>query len=160
MSHKINILKSASTHKVISRLTGVAEFEGSYSQCRSYLRGKCDLSILEIAAPIWDKDGNYMAIESVWFNQLFNQFYMRLLILSLVLLLAASCTRSLPQPRYYNAYSPLYDEFFVVGSYRDLQPNDVIWFDDNTQEVNYTTPYVATIISPYKSNWDESQDIK
>jgi len=64
MSVTINTLTTW-THKVISRLTGLSEFEGNYSQCRAYLRGKCDLSILEIDAPIWDEDGNYNAIESV-----------------------------------------------------------------------------------------------
>lgn len=75
---------------------------------------------------------------------------MKLLAVIISLLVMVSCTRSLPKERLYNAYCPLYDEFFVVGSYRDLQPHDVIWFDDNTQEVNYATPFVATIISPYK----------
>ncbi len=77
---------------------------------------------------------------------------MRLILLSIVLLLAVSCTRSMPQPVYYNAYSPLYDEVFVINSDRELNAKDIVWFDDNTQVVDYPTPYVATIISPYKSN--------
>jgi hypothetical protein len=77
---------------------------------------------------------------------------MRLILLSIVLLLAVSCTRSLPEPVYYNAYSPLYDEFFVIKSDRELNAKDIVWFDDNTQVVDYPTPYVARIISPYKSN--------
>jgi hypothetical protein len=77
---------------------------------------------------------------------------MRLILLSFVLLAAVSCTRSMPQPLLYNAYSPFYDEFFVISSNRELQAKDVVWFDDNAQAVAYVTPYVAKIISPYKSN--------
>ncbi len=77
---------------------------------------------------------------------------MRLILLSIVLLLAVSCTRSLPHPVYYNAYSPLYDEFFVIKSDRELKAKDIVWFDDNAAVVDYPTPYVARIISPYKSN--------
>ena len=77
---------------------------------------------------------------------------MRLIFLSFVLLLAVSCTRSLPEPVYYNAYSPLYDEFFVIKSDRELKAKDIVWFDDNAAVVDYPTAYVARIISPYKSN--------
>lgn len=77
---------------------------------------------------------------------------MRLILLSFVLLLAVSCTHSLPEPVYYNAYSPLYDEFFVIKSDRELSAKDVVWFDDNAAVVDYPTAYVARIISPYNSN--------
>ena len=77
---------------------------------------------------------------------------MRLILLSFVVLFTVSCTRSLPQPVYYNAYSPLYDEFFVIKSDRELKAKDIVWFDDNTQVVDYPTPYVARIISPYTNN--------
>lgn len=70
----------------------------------------------------------------------------------LIAVLASSCTQELPQPIYYNAYSPLYDEYFVLKSNRPLSIKDVVWFDDNAQAVDYATPYVATILSPYKSN--------
>ena len=78
-----------------------------------------------------------------------------ILLIGIVILIAvvmSSFTRSLPQPHYYNAYSPLYDEFFIISSDMELQAKDVVWFDDSAQAVNYATPYVATIISPYKSN--------
>jgi len=66
--------------------------------------------------------------------------------------IAVSCTRQQPDTLYYNAYSPLYDEFFVIASDRELKAKDIVWFDDNAQAVNYATPYVATILSHYKSN--------
>ena len=54
-----------STYKVISRTTGLTEFEGAYSECKSYLdKEGFNLSILKIEDPIWDEDGNYNAIES------------------------------------------------------------------------------------------------
>ena len=73
-------------------------------------------------------------------------------VLLVILMVAMSCTRSLPQPVYYNAYSPLYDEYFVIKSNRELKAKDIVWFDDNAAVVDYPTAYVARIISPYKSN--------
>lgn len=52
-------------------------------------------------------------------------------------------------PYYYNAYSPLYDEYFILKSYKPLQNKEIVWFDDKATAVNYSTEYVAMIISPY-----------
>jgi hypothetical protein len=73
-------------------------------------------------------------------------------ILIVILMVAMSCTRPVAQVYYYNAYSPLYDEYFVIKSDRELKAKDIVWFNDDTEVVSYRTPYVATIISPYKSN--------
>lgn len=73
-------------------------------------------------------------------------------ILLVILMIAMSCTRPSVEVHYYNAYSPLYDEYFVIKSDRELKAKDIVWFDDNAAVVDYTTPYVATIISPYKGN--------
>ena len=57
-------IKSA-THKVISRTTGLTEFEGTYSECKSYFTKEgSDLSILKIEDSALDEDGNSNAIES------------------------------------------------------------------------------------------------
>jgi hypothetical protein len=74
------------------------------------------------------------------------------LIMASVVLFAVSRSRQLSQPVYYNAYSPLYDEYFVIKSDRELKAKDIVWFDDNAAVVDYPTAYVARIISPYKSN--------
>lgn len=68
----------------------------------------------------------------------------------LIAVLASSCSREPLQLHYYNAYSPLFNEYFVVASDRELNANDVVWFDDNSQVTDYATPYVATIVSHYK----------
>jgi len=68
----------------------------------------------------------------------------------MMVVIAISCARPAVQLYYYNAYSPLYNEYFVVSSSQELKAKDVIWFDDNAQAVDYATPYVATILSPYK----------
>lgn len=68
----------------------------------------------------------------------------------LIAVLASSCSREPLQLHYYNAYSPLYNEYFVISSDRELKAKDVVWFDDKAQAVDYATPYVARIISPYK----------
>ena len=52
------------THKVISRTTGLTEFEGSYSQCNAYMDKTVDTSLLGIDEPTHDEDGNYNAIKS------------------------------------------------------------------------------------------------
>lgn len=71
-------------------------------------------------------------------------------IVILIAVLASSCSREPLHLNYYNAYSPLFNEYFVVASDRELNANDVVWFDDNSQVTDYATPYVARIISPYK----------
>lgn len=73
----------------------------------------------------------------------------RLLLIILIAVLVSSCTRSKPQLLYYNAYSPLYDEYFILKSDKPLSNKDIVWFDDKATAVNYTTEYVAMIISPY-----------
>lgn len=67
----------------------------------------------------------------------------------LIVTLVGSCTRNSNETYYYNAYSPLYDEFFILKSDKPLTVKDVVWFDDNAAATQYATPYVATIISPY-----------
>jgi hypothetical protein len=52
----------------------------------------------------------------------------------------------------YNAYSPSHEDYFVIKSNTPLKSKSVVWFNDNAEAVNYTTPYVATIISPYHGN--------
>lgn len=88
------------------------------------------------------------------------------LLVLLIAVIAASCTRntisepllnsrsSIPNVTtyLYNAYSPLYDEHFVIKSYTPLSVKEVVWFDDNATAVNYSTEYVAMIISPYNKN--------
>lgn len=66
----------------------------------------------------------------------------------LIAVLASSCKNELPQPFYYNAYSPTFDEFFIIRSYKPLAAKQIVWFD-HAQVVEYATPYMATIISPY-----------
>lgn len=73
-------------------------------------------------------------------------------ILIVILMIVTSCTRPSTEVHYYNAYSPLYDEYFVIKSDRELKAKDIVWFDDNAQAVAYVTPYVAKIISPYTNN--------
>lgn len=70
-------------------------------------------------------------------------------LIIILCVLVASCNSKLPEPLLYNAYSPLYDEFFIIKSDTPLEDKAVVWFNDNAEVVNYTTPYVATIISPY-----------
>lgn len=75
-----------------------------------------------------------------------------ILLIGLVILIAviaASCTRNQNVKLYYNAYSPLYDEFFVLASDHVLDSNSVVFFDDNAQAVDHVTPYVAKVISLY-----------
>lgn len=75
------------------------------------------------------------------------------LLVLLIAVIAASCTRqTIPEPLLYNAYSPLYDEYFILKSYKPLLNKTVVWFDDKATAVNYSTEYVAMIISPYKCN--------
>lgn len=73
----------------------------------------------------------------------------RLFYIILIAVFSASCTRAHNDTLYYNAYSPLYDEFFIISSDHALDSNSVVWFDDHAQVVNCCTPYVAKIISPY-----------
>lgn len=56
--------EDVATHKVISRTTGLTEFEGSYSECNLYMDKTTDASLFGINDPIWDEDGNYNAIKS------------------------------------------------------------------------------------------------
>lgn len=79
-----------------------------------------------------------------------NKVYALLICIILISAFILSHKSSKPQLLFYNAYSPAYDEFFIISSDHKLDSNAVVWFDDNAQVVNYTTPYVATIISPYK----------
>lgn len=89
---------------------------------------------------------------------------MRLIILSFVVLIGVSCTHSpiiqktepkegisvaTKIPFLYNSYSPLYDEYFILKSDKELKAKDIVWFDDNAAVVDYPTAYVARIISPY-----------
>ncbi len=52
------------TTKVINRQTGLVEFEGSYSECKNYLKNNAGMSIFNINDELYDEDGNSNAIES------------------------------------------------------------------------------------------------
>lgn len=49
----------------------------------------------------------------------------------------------------YNAYSPEYDENFVLRSYNELPSDTIVHFDDNAVATIKKTPYTAIIISIY-----------
>lgn len=59
----IDLTKKA-THKVISRTTGLIEFEGSYSECNSYMSKTADTGLFGINDSVWDADGKYNSIKS------------------------------------------------------------------------------------------------
>ena len=51
----------------------------------------------------------------------------------------------------YNAYSPSYDEYFVIKSYGSLPLDTVVNFDDNAIVTADKTGYQARILSTYTS---------
>ena len=78
-----------------------------------------------------------------------------ILLIGIVILIAvvmSSCTRSLPQPLLYNAYDIQSDEYYVISSDHPLDSNSLVYDNEHAQAVNYVTPYLVRIISPYKSN--------
>lgn len=51
----------------------------------------------------------------------------------------------------YNAYSPGYDEYFVIKSYQQLPFDTVVSFDNNAIVTADKTGYQARILSSYTS---------
>lgn len=49
----------------------------------------------------------------------------------------------------YNAYSPEYDENFVIKSFSTLRNDTLVHFDNNVVATSRNTPYTAKIISLY-----------
>ena len=51
----------------------------------------------------------------------------------------------------YNAYSPGYDEYFVIKSYQSLPLDTLVHFDDQAIVTDQATGYQARILSSYTS---------
>lgn len=49
----------------------------------------------------------------------------------------------------YNAYSPAYNEFFILKSYSELAPKSTVWVNEHEVAVDYPTQFVAQIQSIY-----------
>lgn len=67
-------------------------------------------------------------------------------ILSISLFMLCSFVR---HAYYYNAYSPEYDEYFVLKSYQPLPMDTVVHFNNNVVATHKKTRFTAKVLSIY-----------